>query len=219
MTAQLQVDHYTDVLCVWAWIAQRRVEELESHWGEKIFIRHHCVNVFGDTVTRIGQKWAERGGYHGFAAYVEESAAPYETAPVNPDVWRKVRPFSSLSAHLVVKALELCTNADDARKFAETLRRNFFVDAVDIGNVENTLKIAKETGFDTGVLRSVMHSGQAHGALAADYEMAREHGIKGSPSWVLNHGRQVLYGNVGYRVLNANIEELIKRPAHEASWC
>jgi len=88
MNAPLPVDHYTDVLCVWAWIAQRRVEELKSQWSEQIVINHHCVNVFGDTRTRIGKNWADRGGYAGFAGHVEESAAPYETAPVIPDVWR-----------------------------------------------------------------------------------------------------------------------------------
>ncbi len=56
-------------------------------------------------------------------------------------------------------------------------------------------------------------------ALLADYRKAGERGIKGSPSWVMNEGRQVLYGNVGYRILNANIEELLRHPDQEASWC
>ncbi len=44
-------------------------------------------------------------------------------------------------------------------------------------------------------------------------------GLKGSPSLVMNNGRQVLYGNVGYRIINANVKELLKRPDSEASWC
>jgi hypothetical protein len=35
----------------------------------------------------------------------------------------------------------------------------------------------------------------------------------------MNGGRQILYGNVGYRILNANVEELLKHPEQEASWC
>jgi predicted DsbA family dithiol-disulfide isomerase len=219
METPLEIDHYTDVLCVWAWIAQRRVEELEQHWGRKIHINHHCVNVFGDTVSRIGRGWSDRGGYDGFAKHVAESAEPYETAPVNPDVWRRVRPFSSAGAHLVLKAVEICSSPEEGRKFADSLRRRFFLDAVDIGNIGACLAAAGSEGHKVEKLSAVMDSGQAHGALAADYELARTHGIKGSPSWVLNQGRQVLYGNVGYRVLNANIEELIKSPVHEASWC
>jgi hypothetical protein len=42
----------------------------------------------------------------------------------------------------------------------------------------------------------------------------------GSPSLVLNEERQKLYGNVGFRVMQANIQELIRTPhADEASWC
>jgi hypothetical protein len=34
-----------------------------------------------------------------------------------------------------------------------------------------------------------------------------------------NEGRQRLNGNVGYRVLEANIRELLNHPAGEQSWC
>jgi predicted DsbA family dithiol-disulfide isomerase len=44
--------------------------------------------------------------------------------------------------------------------------------------------------------------------------------ITGSPTIVLNEGRQKLYGNVGYGVIEANIKELLKSPdAGAASWC
>lgn len=44
--------------------------------------------------------------------------------------------------------------------------------------------------------------------------------IEGSPSLVLNDGRQKLYGNVGFRLIDANIQELFREPrADDASWC
>ena len=55
--------------------------------------------------------------------------------------------------------------------------------------------------------------------MSTDLRDATDQGVKGSPTWVLNEGRQLLYGNVGYRILNANIEELLKNPGNEASWC
>jgi predicted DsbA family dithiol-disulfide isomerase len=204
MNSPLQVDYYTDVLCIWAWIAQRRNDEIEESRGKEIVIQHHCLNVFGDTANRIGNKWSDRGGYAGFAKHVRESAAPYASAPVDPRVWRYVRPHTSATAHLILKAAEINTTREDA---------------LDIGIVGVVLDVACGAGFDRTDLQSAIESGQAHAALMADYEHAQELGIKGSPSWVLNDGRQILYGNVGYRVLNANIEELLKIPAHEASWC
>jgi len=219
MSSPLEVDYYTDVLCVWAWIAQHRIDEIEREWGEKVRLRHHCVNVFGDTLNRIGAQWSDRGGYEGFAEHVEESAAPFEFAPINPAIWRDVRPYTSATAHMALKAAELQKSTDDANKLAVALRKSFFVEALDIGNVQVVLKIAGEAGFDPVDLESRIESGQALAALVADYERAREISIKGSPSWVLNNGRQILYGNVGYRILSANIEELLKSPVDEASWC
>jgi len=44
--------------------------------------------------------------------------------------------------------------------------------------------------------------------------------IEGSPSLVLNEGRQKLYGNVGFRLIDANIQELFRVvPDDDASWC
>jgi predicted DsbA family dithiol-disulfide isomerase len=56
-------------------------------------------------------------------------------------------------------------------------------------------------------------------ALSSDQRSAQDLGVRGSPTWVLNDGRQMLYGNVGYRILQANIEELLRQPTGEASWC
>ncbi len=32
-------------------------------------------------------------------------------------------------------------------------------------------------------------------------------------------GRQKLYGNLGYRIIEANVQEILSRPEHQASWC
>ena len=62
--------------------------------------------------------------------------------------------------------------------------------------------------------------GRAHAALAADYQDAAAMGVQGSPTFILNGGRQKLYGNVGYRILEANIQELLRTPnADQANWC
>ena len=54
MNSPLIVDYYTDVLCIWAWIAQHRIDEIEKARAGQILQQHHFVNVFGDTGTRIG---------------------------------------------------------------------------------------------------------------------------------------------------------------------
>jgi predicted DsbA family dithiol-disulfide isomerase len=66
----------------------------------------------------------------------------------------------------------------------------------------------------------LFNSGVAFAALAADYQDRDRLRIEGSPTFVLNQGRQKLYGNLGYRVIEVNIRELLREPrAGEMSWC
>jgi predicted DsbA family dithiol-disulfide isomerase len=62
-------------------------------------------------------------------------------------------------------------------------------------------------------------SGAAHAALCADFDAKDRQLVEGSPTFVLNQGRQKLYGNVGYRIIEASINELLADPSDRASWC
>lgn len=216
---RLVIDYYTDVLCIWAWIAQRRVEELEARWDHRIRIEHHCVDVFGDTHGKMAGAWADRGGFDGFAEHVHEAALGYETATVHADAWRRVRPSTSATAHLVLKAAALSDSPDAMVALAGHIRHAFFVDAVDVSHLPTVLEVAVGAGLPGDALTDAIDSGRAAAALLADYQRTESQGIRGSPSWVMNGGRQILYGNVGYRILNANVEELLRHPEQEASWC
>ena len=124
-----------------------------------------------------------------------------------------------MPAHLLLKAVGIVCGDDAVKPLALQIRKAFFVDAQDIGQLDFLLEFAKYHGLDAVALQSTIMDGNAMANLSADQQNARELGIKGSPTWVLNEGRQMLYGNIGYRILNANIEELLKRPQSEASWC
>lgn len=218
-TAPVVIDYYTDVLCVWAWIAQRRIEALTADWQDRVSIAHHCVNVFGDTRGKMAAQWAERGGFDGYAEHVHAVAEDYETAPVHADLWRVVRPTTSVSAHLVLKAAAIVDSAVAMVDLAGRIRHAFFVEARDVSDLPLLLSIAADAGLPREAMGSALSTGEAAAALMADYDAAEQHGVKGSPSWVMNGGRQILYGNVGYRILNANVEELLRHPEQEASWC
>ena len=81
-------------------------------------------------------------------------------------------------------------------------------------------EIAEALGADIGAIEKLIHSGGAFARLATDYQDADKMRIEGSPSFVLNEGRQKLYGNVGFRLIAANIQELFRAPGtDDASWC
>jgi len=219
VNSPLVIDYYSDILCVWAWIAQRRIEELRQEWGERIELRHHYLDVFGDTATKMSQQWQDRGGYNGFGQHVIESAAPYENAIVNTEIWRDARPATSANAHLILKAADLAYSPEESAAFALSLRRGFFIDNMDIGLLSVLMSLADGAGLDVDRLNNYIENGQAMAALLKDYQAAQKLALKGSPVWVMNSGRQTLFGNVGFRILNANIREILDHPASEVSWC
>ena len=218
-SAQIVVDYYSDVLCVWAWIAQARLDELEKQWGPKIEVRHHFVDIFGDSHKKIPAQWGDGDGFQKFGEHVVHSAQPFEMATVNPAVWTQTRPKSSAQSHLLLRAVALTESESQVASTALAIRRAFFCDALDISDMELLLTLAAEQGLNRKALAACLSDGSAIAALSSDQRTANELGVRGSPTWILNNGRQILYGNVGYRILNANIEELLSQPGEEASWC
>jgi len=213
------IDYYTDMLCVWAWIAQPRLEELASEWQEQVVIRYRYVDVFGDAHHKIPQKWGEENGFERFADHVQQAGADHIHTNLHSGLWRDLRPRSSTPAHLVLKATSLVAGTTAEETLALELRRAFFCEAKDISDMDVLLDIASTAAIDRDELQRVLRNGEALAGISADAKDAQALGVRGSPTWVLNDGRQQLYGNVGYRILHANVEELIRQPQGEASWC
>jgi predicted DsbA family dithiol-disulfide isomerase len=215
----IEIDYYSDVLCIWAWITQRRIDELNKNFKGQIDIRYLYVDIFGDTSTRIKQQWANKGSYEGFACHLEESVADYDYVTVNSDIWNKVRPTTSANAHMVLKAIEMSHGEKHAINFSYILREAFFLHAIDISNLDNIFDLMESSNIDASPVKALITNGKALAALMCDYQNAKQFQIKGSPCFVMNEGRQVLFGNVGYRVLHMNIEELLNKVVTDASWC
>ncbi len=215
----INIDYFTDVLCVWAWIAQARLDEVHRQWGTQIVVRHRYVDIFGDCFRKIPRQWGANDGFEKFGEHVAASAANFEHCEVNPAIWTQTRPHSSMQAHLLLKAVDTLAGQKAVGSVATRIRRAFFTDALDISDLNLLVELAEEDSIDAASLRETLRDGRAAAALSTDLRDAADQGVKGSPTWVLNEGRQLLYGNVGYRILNANIEELLKHPGSEASWC
>lgn len=228
------VTYFSDVLCIWAYAAQVRLLEVSRQFGDDVRIDHQCCSVFGNTADRIGQDWAEKGGYPGFNRHLRQVGRRFEHINVHPEVWLTTRPASSDSAHVFVKAIQLVgnENGDDeahangaefesvSARFTWELRCAFFEECRDVSTRAVQYEIAEKLHVSRAAIQARLDSGAAFAALAADYQRCERYRVEGSPTFVLNQGRQKLYGNVGYRVIEANIRELLHTPGiGEMSWC
>jgi predicted DsbA family dithiol-disulfide isomerase len=225
LQAPVAITYFSDILCVWAYIAQIRLDEAAETFGPDVHVDHRFLSVFGDTTEKIGRGWADRGGYEGFNRYLTQVVQQFDHVKLHPEVWLSTRPASSESGHLFVKAIQL-SEADDSvenglsSEFAWRLRLAFFKDCRDVSRRQIQNELAEDLCIPLGPVESKIDSGDAHAALVADHQHRDRFKIEGSPTFVLNEGRQKLYGNVGYRVIEANIRELLRTPtAGEMSWC
>ncbi|MHA1573289.1 MAG: DsbA family oxidoreductase [Alphaproteobacteria bacterium] len=225
---KIEISYYSDVLCIWAYVAERRLEELTTQFGAQVSIETHYCSVFPDAWGKIEKK----GGFKAFNRHLREVAARFPHIAVHNDLWLTARPRTSASAHLFLKAVKLvehaaCGDGSEplpylerlSTRAAQAIRLDFFAEAKDISDWQVHRDIAARIGVDYDEVDRKIRSSEAVAQLAVDYDLCQRNRIEGSPTFLMNDGRQKLFGNVGYRLLEANVQELLRAPEDEASWC
>lgn len=214
----VKVQYFSDLLCVWAYVGHARLVELEAAFGPAVDTDSHMITVFGDAHGKLERGWAQRGGPAGYAAHVRGVVSRFPHVDVHPDTWEKVIPTSSLGAHIFLAAVKLL-DRDRFRAASWALREAFFRDAIDISRRDAQLAVAETLDLPVGAIEELLASGRAHAELARGLDLQRQYVVEVSPTFVFNEGRQRLNGNVGYRVIEANVRELLRAGEVGQSWC
>ena len=218
----IRIQHYSDILCVWAYVSQVRLSELEAEFPDEVAIDHHWLQVFGDVSAKMYANWRDKGGSAAYGEHVRAIVERFGHVPVHPGIWQRHVPTSSMPAHLLLCAVRLLDAAESRNRcagVAATVRTAFFRDLVDVSYWPALLTIAEQCGLPVRRIEAFVESGAAYAALASDLELARDNNVRASPTLIFNEGRQRLTGNVGYRVIEANVRELLQAPGGAQSWC
>ena len=225
----VQVTYFSDVLCIWAYVAQARVDAVRDAFGPDVKVTHRFCSVFGDARNKIATGWHDRGEFAGYNKHVRAVAARFPHVRTDPEVWIRSQPASSASPHLFLSAVfdwqhaRLSGPAGGDAVFESVMwafRRGFFEEGLDIADWDVQCRLAQPFGVDIKAIEDSIRNGNAFARLAADYQAADKMRIEGSPTFVLNDGRQKLFGNVGFRIIEANIKEMLREPSQDqASWC
>ena len=224
----LKIMHFSDVLCVWAHVGQANIAKLVEKFDDRVEVEVHFCSIFPDTQTKINKAWQDRGGFTGYAAHVKEVAGRFDNVNIHDDVWAKVQPKSSASPHLFIKAVALLEdNGPEAGFFdrlsnraAMELRTAFFTQAKDISDWSVQRAVSEKIGVDFDAVQKKIETGEAIAKLAADYELGQALHVQGSPTYILSEGRQILFGNISYGILEANVSELLsERRTESGSIC
>jgi predicted DsbA family dithiol-disulfide isomerase len=221
---RVKISYYTDALCVWAYFAQVRIDELKENFKDSIEIDCRYFHIFGNVTNKMKTAWRERGGLPGYRQHVGEIVERFNHVTLHEQTWETNVPKSSMPAHLFLCAtrhVEACFRSEPGSgdRLAWALREAFFRQARDISQRKVLFEIAESIGLPASHIGDAIDTGAAHASLAEDLELARNQSIIASPTLLFNEGRQRLTGNVGYRIIEANIRELLEGAPGQLSWC
>ena len=88
----------------------------------------------------------------------------------------------------------------------DALYRAYFVDAVNVGDVDALLTIAGDVGLDVYAAREVLQSRSFSDAVDADWDLSRRYGVTGVPTFVA--AQKVVVGAQPYEVLENLLQEI-----------
>ncbi|MCU7837268.1 MAG: DsbA family protein [gamma proteobacterium symbiont of Taylorina sp.] len=215
----LVIDYYSDVLCIWAYSAKIKIDEIKKEFSHQVNINYRYTPLFVDMHSMLEKNWADKGGLQGYNNMMHKLNGMFPYVEIHPEIGLKNLPHSSASSHQFLKAIDLLEQRgeiqsdDTENSLLEQLdwliRLGYFRDAQDVAKQSILLSYAEQLKIPLTAIELLLNNGEAMAALASCTTDNKQKLIEGSPSFVLNEGRQKLYGNIGYNVIAANIRVLL----------
>lgn len=84
--AEATISYFSDVLCIWAYAAQIKLDELRRQFGGRIRVEYHFLPLFGDVAGRMAAGWGERDGAASYARHVKQVAARFDHIDIHPEI-------------------------------------------------------------------------------------------------------------------------------------
>lgn len=94
--------------------------------------------------------------------------------------------------------------------YQRALRERFFVGEANIALRSVQLEVAEELGLPRAPMERHLDDGSALAAVCEDHAEKERLRIQGSPTYVFDGGRAMLYGNFDYGILRSTVEELVR---------
>ena len=82
----VDITYFSDVLCVWAYASQARIDAVKGKFGDAVGIEHRFCSVFGDTERKIASTWKDKGGYEGFNAHLRQVGETFPHIEIHPEI-------------------------------------------------------------------------------------------------------------------------------------
>ncbi|MCO4747486.1 MAG: DsbA family protein [Proteobacteria bacterium] len=221
--SSFRFSYWSDPLCIWAFVAQPKLDRVLAEFGDRIAVDYRVVPVFGSVPQRFRDGSWSKQGVEGRVAATRRIAEAQGRDDVTGEGWRKM-PASSWSPGASIKAVfalaeQGVIEAKCATDYQWRLRERFFLDDVNIAHRKEQLALVEACGIPTAKVEAMLDDGTALALLWEDHAEREKLGVRGSPSYVFDGGRTLFYGNFSYEPLRATIEAMVAGHYAQGSEC
>ena len=212
-TPPLSIDIISDVVCPWCYVGKRRLEAALARrptaQALPVQVRWHAFQLNPDIpaggVDRRSYLEQKFGGPERAKQIYARIKAAGDEVGISFDFERIVRQPNTFDAHrLIGWAQDVDLTRSDA--LIEGLFRAYFIEGVDIGDIDALARLAGAAGFDATAARAWLTSGEGRAAIRAEEQRARALGVTGVPFFVFNQ-RLAVSGAQPPEVLLGAIDE------------
>ena len=186
----MQIDIVSDVICPWCFIGKRRLERalaLRPELPATLAWRAFQLNpeMPTDGISRELYLSAKFGGSRAAGRTCAAVCAAGRTEGIDFAFERIRRTPNTLRAHRLIRlaASEAC-----ADQVVEALFRAYFVEGLDIGDIETLAAIAARAGLDETEAHGYLAGEAGKNEVRAEEHRARRLGIHAVPCFVLDSG-------------------------------
>lgn len=222
MPSRLRFSYWSDPLCIWALVAQQKLEDLLRQFGAQVQVDYRIVPVFGSVPWRFARgPWAKEG-VEGRIAATRRIAEQGGRSDISGECWRHAMPATTWAPAAAIKAVFALHDGlgDEAGpEYQRALRERFFVEEQNIALRRVQLELAEKMKLPLAPIEARLDDGSALCAVYEDHAEKELLRIQGSPTYVFDGGRAMLYGNFDYGILHSTVEELLRGGGPGGSAC
>lgn len=211
----IEFSYWSDPLCIWALVAQTKLDRVLAELGTHLVVDYRIVPVFGSVHWRFTDgPWAKEG-LDGRVTATRRIAERHGRTDVSGECWRRAAPASSWPPAAAIKAVFAAETraevaAGSGAGYQRALRERFFVGEENIARRDVQLSVAEAAGVPRTAIERRIDDGSALAAVWEDHHERERLGIQGSPTYVFDAGHAMLYGNFDYGMLRSTVEELVR---------
>jgi predicted DsbA family dithiol-disulfide isomerase len=191
LTEPMTIDVVSDVVCPWCYIGKRRLEAAlaERPAESKAVVRWHPFQLNPDLPLGGVDRRSYLATKFGGPEQVRDVHTRVVDAGRDVGIWFEFERIdwqpNTMNAHRLIawgQAARPAVTAD----LVERLFRAFFTQGVDIGNIDELVRIAGEAGLDAFRAKAMLAAGEGRAAVAAADHRVRAMGISGVPLFIFN---------------------------------